>query len=172
MGSITSKSKGFTLVELLLVLVVLAVVLSLASAVLPDRNVERLGSEASRLVRVLQALQLEAMSNRTQTSLVLQEDGYRALILNLYSLEWEDSRLSILAPRNLQQQGLSLSLISDSPSSSETSALALSGEENPLAIIFDASGASEPYQLQLADMIAENLAATLSSNGLEPPAIQ
>lgn len=170
MGSITRQSRGFTLIELLLVLVVITVMLSLAAAALPDRNRERLGNEANRLLKVLETLQMEAMLNRTPTGLVLGEDGYQSLILNLYTLEWEASALKILAPRALQGHGLALELL-EAEGVTGTSIQGPDGERLP-AIIFDASGSTQPYQLQLASITVDGLGAILASDGHEAARLQ
>lgn len=170
MGSITRQSRGFTLIELLLVLVIITVMLSLAAAALPDRNRERLGNEANRLLKVLETLQMEAMLNRTPTSLVLGEEGYQALVLNLYTLEWEASTLKILAPRALQGQDLALELL-EIEGTNTTRLQGPEGEQLP-AIIFDSSGSTQPYQLQLASLAVEGLGQILASDGHEAARLQ
>lgn len=180
MGSINAQHKGFTLIELLLVLVVVSVMLSLAMAVLPDRNASRMANEAVRLVKVLDTLQLEAMLQRTQSGLLVDEDGYRAAILNLYTLEWESSDLKILAPRQLQADGMVLRLVNPPEGADEsftpgetagdTDTDTDTGNKNYPAIVFDASGVSDPYRLQLAHN--SGLSALVDSDGLHGAKLQ
>ncbi len=164
MGFISAGNKGFTLIELVLVLALLGVMLSLASAVLPDRNATRLANEAARLVKVLDTLQLEAMLQRTQAGLLLEADGYRTAMLNMSTLEWQDSELKILAQHQLRASGLQLELL-QAPAAS-------GGDEGSPVIVFDAAGVSEPFELRLANTVIEGLAVTLASDGLHRVELQ
>lgn len=160
MGSVI-RTRGFTLIELMVVLVVVAVILSLASSVLPDRNASRLANEAARLAKALNTLQMEALLQRTQTGLVLEPGGYRAVLLNLQTLEWESRESGILGPRLLEEQGLAVELNAQEGDEDK----APSPEGYP-SIVFDAVGVSDPYQLQLADLAIDDLYTTVSSDGL------
>jgi general secretion pathway protein H len=164
MGSVVARSRGFTLIELMLVMLVLSVMLSLASAVLPDRNAARLANEAARLIKVLDTLQMEAMLQGTQAGLVLQEDGYHGALLNGYTLEWDAGARRLFSRRHLQAQGLRLELL---PSQAQ-------GERHGAmpSIVFDASGVSDPFTLRLADTQIEGLTRTLSSDGLQRAELQ
>lgn len=153
--------RGFTLIELMLVMVVLGVILSLATVVLPDRNAARLANEVARLVKVLDTLQLEAMLQRTQTGLVLMPDGYRSSILQVQSLEWGDSDSKLLAPHTLQENNLQLALL-ESGDASEI-------DQGP-AIVFDASGVTDPFQLRLIH--ASGISTTLVSDGVQKVTLQ
>ena len=154
-------SRGFTLIELMLVMVVLGVMLSLAAGVLPDRNEARLANEVARLVKVLDTLQREAMLQRTQTGLVIAPDGYRSSILYVQSLEWGGSDLKILAPHTLQENDLQLALLEPGEASA--------GEPG-LSIVFDASGVSDPFQLRLIHR--SGISTTLVSDGIQKVTLQ
>lgn len=164
MGSLSTRNRGFTLIELVLVLAVLGVMLSLASSVLPDRNVTRLANETARLVKVLDTLQLEAMLQHTQAGLLLEDDGYRAAVLNLNTLEWDSSELKILAQHPLQEHGLRLDIVQPATDSAAKKATP--------HIVFDASGVSEPFELRLASTDIAGLVTTLSSDGLNRVQLQ
>ena len=164
MGSLNTRNRGFTLIELVLVLAVLGVMLSLASSVLPDRNVTRLANETARLVKVLDTLQLEAMLQHTQAGLLLEDDGYRAAVLNLNTLEWDSSELKILAQHPLQEQGLRLDVV---PPATDSAA-----KKATPHIVFDASGVSEPFELRLSSTDIPGLVTTLSSDGLNRVQLQ
>ncbi len=161
MGSVVPPSRGFTLVELMLVMVVLGVMLSLATVILPDRNGVLLANESARLIKVLDTLQLEAMLQHTRTGLVLDPNGYRSRVLNLQNLDWGESNLRILDAHELQPKGLQLSMLE--------STAAASGESQP-AIVFDASGVSDPFTLRLVH--SSGISATLVSDGIQKVALQ
>ena len=164
MGFISAGNKGFTLIELVLVLALLGVMLSLASAVLPDRNAARLANEAARLVKVLDTLQLEAMLQRTQAGLLLEADGYRTAMLNMSTLEWQDSELKILAQHQLRASSLQLGLL-------QASADPGADPGSPV-IVYDAAGVSEPFELRLVNTAIDGLAVTLVSDGLHRVELQ
>lgn len=166
MGFVTPTNRGFTLIELLLVLVVVTVMLSLAASVLPDRNESRLANEAARLIKVLDTLQMEAMLQRTRAGLVLDETGYQAALLNLHTLEWEASELRILAPRQLQLDGLELQLLAQEPEPESEEA------GNTPAVVFDSTGVSDPFRLQLAYNGMKRMVATIGSDGLHGAQLQ
>jgi type II secretory pathway pseudopilin PulG len=146
----------------MVVMLVLGMVLSLASVVLPDRRSAQLANEASRLVKVLDTLQTEAMLQHTQAGLMLDEQGYRAYILNLHTLAWESSELKILGEHPLQDKGLQLALV-ESVVENESAA------QQP-GIVFDSSGVSDPFQLRLVD--SSGLSATLGSDGYKKAVLQ
>ncbi len=161
MGSLGSFSRGFTLLELMLVMVVLGVLLSLAAVVLPDRNSALLANETARLVKVLDTLQLEAMLQHTQTGLLLDDAGYRSSILNLQNLEWAESNAAILDAHGLQSNGLQLTLV-------EPAATAPGDDQH--AIVFDASGVSDPFKLRLVH--SSGISSTLASDGIQKVLVQ
>jgi type II secretion system protein H len=164
MGFVSTRNKGFTLIELVLVLAVLGVMLSLAAAVLPDQNATRLANEAARLVKVLDTLQLEAMLQRTQAGLLLEADGYRTAVLNMSTLEWQNSELKILAQHQLQASGLQLEILHEPADAA--------GVEGVPVIVFDAAGVSEPFELRLANSTIDGLVTTLTSDGLHRVKLQ
>ena len=92
------------------------------------------------------------------------DDGYRAAVLNLNTLEWDSSELKILAQHPLQQHGLRLEV--------RLPAADTAAKKATPAIVFDASGVSEPYELLLASTDIAGLATTLSSDGLNRVQLQ
>jgi general secretion pathway protein H len=161
MGSLGLSSRGFTLLELMLGMVVLGVLLSLATVVLPDRNSALLANETARLVKVIETLQLEAMLQQTRTGLLLDPPGYRSSVLNLQSLEWAESNLDILDAHALQSKGLQLSMVEPQ--------ITASGENQP-AIVFDASGVSDPFKLRLVH--TSGISKTVVSDGIQKVLLQ
>jgi general secretion pathway protein H len=161
MGSLGSFSRGFTLLELMLAMVVLGVLLSLAAVVLPDRNSALLANETARLVKVLDTLQLEAMLQHTRAGLLLDTGGYRGSILNLQSLEWADSNAAILDAHALQDKGLQLTMVEP--------AAAASADNKP-AVVFDAAGVSDPFKFRLVH--SSGISSELASDGIHKVLVQ
>lgn len=89
---------GFTLVEMMLVLVVMAIMASLLTAVLSDNPARRLSREAERLKAVINAVAEEAVMQGIEFSLVLtvqadirgiEVNGYQFVRLNPDDLNWQ-----------------------------------------------------------------------------------
>ena len=82
------KQSGFSLLELLLVVVIVAVISGLAVLSVGDRRVAGLQREAEKLVAVMGFLTEEAVFEQTPFALQFVERGYRSLVWNYASAEW------------------------------------------------------------------------------------
>ena len=91
-----SQHHGFTLLEVLLVLVVLSVMVSLLITSFSDNTANQLSREAQRLSRLLQTMSDEALLQGVEYSLAIgssaeasQSQGYQFLQYNYENLMWE-----------------------------------------------------------------------------------
>lgn len=82
------KQCGFSLFELLLVVVIVAVIAGLAVLSVGDRRVAGLQREAEKLVAVMGFLTEEAVFQQTPFALQFVERGYRSLAWDYASAEW------------------------------------------------------------------------------------
>ena len=161
------RAGGFTLIELAIVMAVLGVVLSLATVVLPRRGEVQAQQEASRLVRVLDALQREALLQGRPAGLRITGTGYETLRLDQQHMAWEGNAGRLLAPRDLGQLGLALAL---DGAAAEAPAPAPAAEGWP-DVVFDAAGVAEPIALQLR-LSAGGIAARVVSDGVNRARLQ
>ena len=161
------RAGGFTLIELAIVMAVLGVVLSLATVVLPRRGEVQAQQEASRLVRVLDALQREALLQGRPAGLRITGTGYETLRLDQQHMAWEGNAGRLLAPRDLGQLGLALAL---DGAAAEAPAPAPAAEGWP-DVVFDAAGVAEPIALQL-QLAAGGIAARVVSDGVNRARLQ
>ncbi len=159
------RAGGFTLIELAIVMAVLGVVLSLAMVVLPRRAEVQAQQEASRLVRVLDALQREALLQGRPAGLRITGTGYETLRLDQQHMAWEGNAGRLLAPRDLGQLGLALAL---DGAAAEAPAPAAEGWPD---VVFDAAGVAEPIALQL-QLAAGGIAARVVSDGVNRARLQ
>ncbi len=88
--------RGFTLVELLLVLVVVSIMASLLVVSINDNPAQQLDREAVRLRAVLEMASEEALMQGLEISLAVTESsegvsGYQFLLLDPDDLTWQDS---------------------------------------------------------------------------------
>ena len=150
-------SRGFTLVETLVVVIIVGVLVTLVTVNLAGDSRARLRADAETLARRLAHAQDEALLTGVRVAWRGDEAGYRFLAVATDG-GWEAvERDDALRPRNWTQ-GVRLASI-------DRSGRALAGE--PL-IVFRASGLNEPYRVVLADG-AER--ASIESDGLRAPFI-
>ncbi|MBL4827532.1 MAG: type II secretion system minor pseudopilin GspH [Spongiibacteraceae bacterium] len=95
---LSPRQRGFTLIEILIVLVLIAVMAGLVTATLGANPHNALNREARRLQAVLQMAADEAVFQGLQWSMALPEQGYQFLVFNSEDFSW--SRVES-APFNL-----------------------------------------------------------------------
>ncbi|UAW97484.1 type II secretion system minor pseudopilin GspH [Halopseudomonas nanhaiensis] len=107
--------KGFTLMELLVVLVLVGVVASLATLAVGDGAERQVRSEADRLANVLRLARDETMiTGEAERALGLRRDGYSFLELVLLddaTREWRTVSDAQLGPHPIDQQLVELDLV-------------------------------------------------------------
>ena len=93
-GAITGRvalvpvNRGFTLVEVMITLVVVAVIAGMAMLSFGANPARELEREAARLQLLLQTLSDEAVMQGTEFALALPEQGYGFLYFDLEALRW------------------------------------------------------------------------------------
>ena len=108
------SSRGFTLMELLVVLVLVGIVASLATLAVGDGAERQIRSEADRLAAVLRLARDETMiTGEAERALGLRRDGYSFLELILLddaTREWHAVTDAQLGPHPIDQQLIELDL--------------------------------------------------------------
>jgi len=136
-GPSTRLRTGFTLIEIMVVLLILAVTLGMVGINLQRGDNNRVQEEADRIVILLQAAREEAILQGQVFAVQFSNDGYRFLRLNnkgkLELIEMDD----VLSPRSLPD-GVTLSFTMDG-------AVA----DTEAGLILDPSGSFVPFVLTL-----------------------
>lgn len=159
---------GFTLLEILAVIVIIGIIISFASLSLSSRALEdRLTSEADRLDALLSLAADEAIVQGEEIGLLVAADGYA--FYHLDQNEWTPYEQGSLRERELPE-GINLTLVADS--SSEEVVIPLPGDQgkNPdrsedaltPQILLLSSGELTPFVLQL---YTEHLKAFYQAEG-------
>lgn len=79
---------GFTLIEVLVVIVIIGIVAGAAVLALGDSRPRELRSEGRRLLQVLEWAAEEAVLRQTQLGIVVDDDGYRLVEWSLAKRAW------------------------------------------------------------------------------------
>lgn len=158
----TARShRGFTLMELLVVLVLVGIVASLATLAVGDGAERQVRSEAERLANVLRLARDETMiTGEAERALGLRQDGYSFLELVLLddaTREWRAVGDSQLGP-HLFQEGiveLEFELEGDRKAARQTNSwephirLSNAGEMTPALITLRKPGSEISRQIQI-----------------------
>lgn len=155
-------AQGFTLVEIMLVLVVLGVILGLATLAIPDTRLNRLQNESGRLALVLEEIQLEALLQGNAVGLRVYGNAYEVVAQDPFTQSWGLAQRSIFARYELRDE-LSLELLVPA-----ASALQQDGPQ----IIFDQSGTASPYLLRLFLVDEPDYERKLGSDGFQQVVVQ
>ncbi len=141
-------TSGFTLVELLVVMVIIGVTLGLTALnVLPDRQ-GVLRGEAERIALLLQLARDEAIVRNRQVAFEADPGGYRFMVRD--ERQWQSvTRDDLLRERAFKHGPL---LLSVEPASIAAPAAAADGATvAPLRIVFGREPVDKPFVLTLAE---------------------
>jgi len=136
--------RGFTLLEILVVVLIIGIVLSLATLAFRDDIDERLQTEAQRLAALLTLASEEAVLQSSEMAMVFTPQGYRFQVLE--EGKWTDARDAVLRERHLAED---LTLFVEIEG--ETAQLGKNGAEEvqPPRVYLLSSGEMTPFTLTL-----------------------
>jgi general secretion pathway protein H len=153
---------GFTLIEIMVVLLIIAVTIGMIGVNLQRGDNNRVQEEADRIVILLQAAREEAILQGQVFAVQFNKDGYRFLRLSNKGKLEPIERDDVLSPRSLPE-GVTLSFTLDGVAA-----------DTEAGLILDPSGTFLPFVLTLrageAAWQALGLAnGKIQSKPLEPP---
>jgi general secretion pathway protein H len=144
-------ARGFTLVELMVVMVIIGIALGVVSLNIVQSPREALEKEAQRIALLLQLARDEAIVRNRQVVFEAEADRYRFLVRN--ETGWEPlPKDDMLRERAFSHSPISLSL--NPPGA---------GSANPLRITFGREPVDRPFVLTLAD---GNNAVAIQADGI------
>jgi general secretion pathway protein H len=136
-GHAPQPTSGFTLIEIMVVLLIVAITIGMVGINLQRGDSNRVQEEADRIVILLQAAREEAILQGKVFAVQFSNDGYRFLRLNdkgkLELIEQDD----VLSPRSLPD-GVTLSFTMDGAAA-----------DTEAGLILDPSGSFIPFVLTL-----------------------
>jgi general secretion pathway protein H len=160
--SLKIMNRGFTLIEIMITMVVIAIVVSLSVVSLSSNPANELDREAARLQRVIQLAADDAVVQGVEFGLVINGQGYYFLFLDAETLMWspvvdtafrayefpEQIQVSIeIDGENIDdevlQQLAQLQNLSDEEESRPSLLLLSSGELTPFTIQFSHSAVEQ-----------------------------
>ena len=145
--------RGFTLLELLVVLVVVGIMLGVVSVNALQSNHQKLQTDAQRLALLFQLARDEAIVRNRPTAFEASENGYHFLVRN--GNRWDViNDLDLLRERSFTFQPTSLLLSNGSRSD---------GNGDALRILFGREPVDRPFVLEL---VAGEERATIRSDGI------
>jgi general secretion pathway protein H len=97
------RQRGFTLLELLVVLIIIGIVVSMATLSVGGNEARTLRDEAQRLSALIDLAIQESVLNGREMALELDEEGYRFLAYDLENEKWQPIEESTFRPRELPQ---------------------------------------------------------------------
>lgn len=136
------RAHGFTLLEILVVVLVVGIVFSLAIVAFRDDIDERLKTEAQRLAALLTLAGQEAVLQAREVAVVFTPQGYRFQLLD--EGKWVDSTDRMFRPRQLAEDMTLLIEIEGYAVKAAPDA-----EEEPPRIYLLSSGEMTPFELSL-----------------------
>lgn len=179
-----AQQAGFTLLEIMLVVVIIGVMAGLASLSLGGNQHRQLQQEATRLQQLLLMLRDEAELTQTELGIQLQDNGYRFVSLNERTGQWQllqekpfnnvEYSLPISATLDLEGNHLSADVLAQ-VTSTKSNSNTLDKDTAALQpqLLFLSSGETTAFQihLQLAQE-QQSIEQILSSDGFNGVTLQ
>lgn len=180
---------GFTLVELLVVLVILGSLLSLAMlSVGGFGHARELRNEAQRLATLIGLLSEEAVLDNREYGLLIRDEGYRVLVFDELESRWDplageekEHALPVWARLELELDGEPLKLAAPAGQGDDEAGLDSDDEDaraprrdrgaglpEPQLLVLS-SGELSPFRLQVAEREPGGSVYELSSDGFQLP---
>ncbi|TGN42046.1 type II secretion system minor pseudopilin GspH [Marinobacter confluentis] len=164
------RVSGFTLIEILVVLVVVGMLVALATFTMGGNSVRRdLDNEVEKMFLLMQTVSEQAVLNNTEFGLIVEEDQYRFLAFDQRAGTWKPSAERLYRSREIPEWMLVTEYIeNDAPR------LASGDDEDtprPDVVLFS-SGETTPFELEFTisrdGLAAEDYVHSVFSDGVSP----
>jgi len=143
-----AAAQGFTLLELLVVIIIVGVMVSAVSLTVGGGETRKLSDEAQRITALIDIASQEAILNGREMAMQLATDGYQFLIFDEESQEWQPIEGDTLRPRQMPE-GIELSILVEGQEQKEDQQKSIFGEPQPSRIWILSSGEMSPFSLTL-----------------------
>ena len=154
--------RGFTLIEVMLVLVIVSVMYSMVALSLSGTEQAQFDAETARLQKLVQGLSREALLRRGATGLAVDDQGYQGMVFDQLSRQWVAAQGRLFKRHEVHDAGLTVALI---PAGGTRSATAQERPEGWPAIVFDSAGIGSPFTLRLSSGRNPDVSVTLAADG-------
>lgn len=172
----TARARGFTLLEILVVLVIVAVLAGLLVFSYQDNPQQRLRREAAALAALLNVAAEEAVMRSVELGLIIGDEGYRFVYFDTVRRRWEPVSEKPLLERTFDEP-LTVSFELDGERMTERErelirqfATRTPNEEDRPLLLLLSSGEITPFSLTLEYDEANRV--TLHSDGFSPVTVQ
>ncbi|MDX1599017.1 MAG: type II secretion system minor pseudopilin GspH [Marinobacter sp.] len=155
---------GFTLIEILVVLIVVGLLAALAVMNLGGGSQQReLENHVREMFLLMQTASEQAVLNNKELGLALEEDGYRFVLFDEQTNEWEES-----GERMFQQRSFPEWLVMTEFIESDTPRLASEEDKLRPDIVFFSSGETTPFEVEFTIGSDSSYMHVLASDGVSP----
>lgn len=147
MGSRSRHSaSGFTLIEILVVLVVVGMLVALATFTLGGHSLRRdLNNEVEKFFLLMQTVSEQAVLNNTEFGLVIDEESYRFLAFDQQTGTWKPFQERLYRQRALPEWMVVTRYIEN-----EAPRLASNDDQLRPDVVLFSSGETTPFELEFA----------------------
>jgi general secretion pathway protein H len=161
---VSSRQTGFTLIEILVVLVVVGLLASLAVFTMGGSSQQReLENEVRELYLLMQTASEQAVLNNLELGLRLEDDGYQFVAFQDQTGDWKASGERMFRARSLPEWLTVTEFI-------ESDAPRLASSEDTLLpdVVFFSSGETTPFELEFTIGSGSDNVHVLASDGVSP----
>jgi general secretion pathway protein H len=165
-------SSGFTLIEILVVLVVVGMLVALATFTLGGNSVRRdLDNEVEKMFLLMKTVSEQAVLNNTEFGLVVEEEQYQFMAYNQQSGDWKPYGERLFRQRSIPQWMVVTKYIeNDAPR------LASDDDQPRPDVVLFSSGETTPFALEFSigreGLSNEDYVHSIGSDGVSPIAWQ
>lgn len=162
------RSSGFTLIEILVVLVVVSMLVALATFTLGGNSLRRdLDNEVEQVFLLMKTVSEQAVLNNTEFGLVMEDEQYRFLAFDQQSGTWRPSRERLFRQRSLPEWLVVTKYIeNDAPR------LASDDDSQRPDVVLFSSGETTPFEFEFTlgseGLAGDDYVHSIYSDGVAP----